>query len=114
MGSSVIATPSPAPSGAVSDKTKTSPAVLVPAGTAFGPGFSTHASQALPDGGAGRRTTRYGGAPSGVTTAARAAGVLAPGARGAPRPPPAPAKLRRYVSHFCRVVRLIAATATRT
>src|SRR6266566_1671667 len=62
-GSSVIATPSPAPSGAVSDITKTSPRSLVPAGTAAGPdpaGRSTHASQAFPGGGAGRRTIRYG------------------------------------------------------
>jgi len=36
-GSSVIATPSPAPSGAVSDITKTSPRSLVPAGTRLGP-----------------------------------------------------------------------------
>src|SRR5438093_8514259 len=76
-GSSVMATPSPAPSGTVSDKVNTSPRSVVPAGTATGPdvpGFSTHASQAFPVGGGGRRTIRYGDPGVGITTAARASG----------------------------------------
>ena len=60
IGTSVIAMPLPAPNGEVSTSVNTPPSWLVPAGTATGPGLSTHASQALPDGGAGKRTTRYG------------------------------------------------------
>src|SRR5207245_11740503 len=100
-GYNVIATPSPAPSGAVSDNVNTSPRSAVPAGTATRPDapcLSTHASQAFPAGGAGRRTIRYADPRVGITTEPRASGFAPDGASATTRPSTTPPSARPYSS----------------